>query len=76
MPGFVWYILLTINLIMTWVKKLSSNVLITGLLISFLMSLPIMSYIDRPRIIALTLTLVIINNESAKLNRDGELIDD
>ena len=75
-PGFVWYILLTINLIMTWVKKLSSNVLITGLLISFLMSLPIMSYIDRPRIIALTLTLVIINNESAKLNRDGELIDD
>ncbi len=35
-----------------------------------------MSYIDRPRIIALTLTLVIINNESAKLNRDGELIDD
>ena len=75
-PGFVWYILLTIKLIMTWIKKLSSNILITGLLISFLMSLPIMSYIDRPRIIALTLTLVIINNESAKLNRDGELIDD
>ena len=61
---------------MIWIKKLGSNVLIAGLLISFLMSLPIMSYLDRPRIIALMLTLVVINKESVKLNRDGELIDD
>lgn len=75
-PGFIWYILLTIKLVMIWIKKLGSNVLIAGLLISFLMSLPIMSYLDRPRIIALMLTLVVINKESVKLNRDGELIDD
>lgn len=76
LPGFIWYILLTIKLVMIWIKKLGSNALTVGLLISFLMSLPIMSYLDRPRIIALMLTLVIINKESVKLNRDGELIDD
>ena len=76
LPGFIWYILLTIKLVMIWIKKLGSNALTAGLLISFLMSLPIMSYLDRPRIIALMLTLVIISKESVKLNRDGELIDD
>ena len=40
------------------------------------MSLTIMSYLDRPRIIALVLTLVIVNKESLKLNRDGDLIND
>lgn len=74
-PGFIWYILLTIKLVMIWIKKLGSNVLIAGLLISFLMSLPIMSYLDRPRIIALILTLVIIDKEFIKLDRDGELVD-
>ena len=76
LPGFIWYIFLTIKLVVTWIKRISSNALISGLLISFLMSLTIMSYLDRPRIIALMLTLVIVNKESLKLNRDGDLIND
>ncbi|KXU16645.1 hypothetical protein SORDD17_00146 [Streptococcus oralis] len=75
-PGFIWYILLTIKLVMMWIKKLSSNVLVAGILISFLMSLPIMSYLDKPRIITLMLTLVIINKEYVRSNIDGELVDD
>ena len=62
--------------VMIWIKRISSNALISGLMISFVMSLTIMSYLDRPRIIALVLTLVIVNKESLKLNRDGDLIND
>ncbi len=76
LPGFIWYIFLTIKLVMIWIKRISSNALISGLMISFVMSLTIMSYLDRPRIIALVLTLVIVNKESLKLNRDGDLIND
>lgn len=76
LPGFIWYIFLTIKLVMTWIKRISSNALISGLMISFVMSLTIMSYLDRPRIIALMLTMVIVNKESLKLNRDGDLIND
>ena len=61
---------------MTWIKRFSSNALTSGLMISFVMSLTIMSYLDRPRIISLMLTMVIVNKESLKLNRDGDLIDD
>ena len=74
-PGFIWYINLTVRLVVMWIKKLSSNVLAVGLLISFLMSLSIMSYLDRSRIIALMLTLVVIDKEFRKLDRDGELVD-
>ena len=76
LPGFIWYIFLTIKLVMTWIKRFSSNALTSGLMISFVMSLTIMSYLDRPRIISLMLTMVIVNKESLKLNRDGDLIDD
>ena len=61
---------------MTWIKRISSDTLILGLLISFVMSLIIMSYLDRSRIIALMLTLVIVNKESLKLSRDGDFIND
>ena len=66
-PWIYLVYLLTINLVMIWIKRISSNALISGLLISFMMSLTIMSYLDRPQIIALVLTLVIVNKESLKV---------
>lgn len=55
--GFVWYCLLIYKLI----KRATNNSLVIALVANIILSIPIMSFIDRPRLVSLMLLLVIFD---------------
>ncbi|WGE57045.1 hypothetical protein [Actinobacillus equuli] len=64
--GLIGYILFILTVFSKWRKAYGKKTLIGGLFISLLLSSPIMSYLDSPRIICLLFTCVFIELELNK----------
>ncbi|SFC11358.1 hypothetical protein SAMN05660328_101516 [Streptococcus gallolyticus] len=64
--GLLWYVILCCKLVFISIKKTQKNPLVIAIVINFLLSLPIMSFIDRPRIVALMLMFVVIETQVGK----------
>lgn len=64
--GGIWYLLLIFKLLKIGITKLTNNSLAWGLIIGFCLAIPVMSYLDRPRISALLFMFVFIDLELKK----------
>lgn len=69
--GLIWYILFTIKLLLVLKNTSTNRPLSIAIIAVFILSYPVMSYLDKPRVMSLLMTMLVVEINS-KL-KQGEL---